>query len=379
MHLLSILTAIASVAGIGFYILCLYAAYDFTSEKSTTSSCTPGVSILKPLRGTDPGMYAAFRSHCLQDYPEYELIFGLSNLADPAAKLVAELQREFPDRAITLVHCPELLGANGKVSNLVQMLKQARFDHLIVSDSDITVPSDYLRRIMAPFADPQVGMVTCLYCGIPGNTLGSRLESIGISTDFSAGVLAARVLQGVKFGLGSTLAMRRSDLEQVGGFESLVEYLADDYQLGARIFALGKEVVVSDVVVDHHLPDYTFREFFVHQMRWARAIRDSRKVDYIGLAATFGVPWALATVLVARGAAWSIVLLAITLVARLVLAFVMTSKVLSQPLSMVDYLLVPVRDVVALLVWVVSFAGHTIHWRGLKFRLKKGKLYPMEA
>jgi len=258
------------------------------------------------------------------------------------------------------------------------MLKQASHDHLIVNDSDIKVAPDYLRRVLAPFADPQVGMVTCLYRGIAGRTFGSRLESIGIATDFSAGVLAARVLQDVKFGLGSTLALRRSDLQQIGGFESLVDYLADDYQLGARIAALGKRVIVSDVIVDHHLPDYSFGEFMAHQMRWARAIRDSRKLDYLGLAATFGVPWAIATVAVARGATWSWLLMAVALFVRFTLARTMTRQVLRQPLGFSDYLFIPVRDLAALFVWIASFAGHTIDWRGRKFHLKDGKLYPVE-
>ncbi len=378
MHLMSIATAVAALAGIGYYVLCLYAIWDFKRSKREPSSFAPGVSILKPLRGTDPEMYEAFRSHCLQDYPEYELVFSVSDLADPAAELVRRLQEDFAERQIGLVHCPELLGSNGKVSNLAHAVKLARYDYLIVNDSDIKVAPDYLHRVLAPFADERVGMVTCLYRGIPGKTMGSRLEAIGIDSDFSASVLAARVVQGVKFGLGSTLVFRREDLERIGGFESLVDHLADDYQLGARIAALDKEVVVSEVVVDHHLPDYSFGEFIAHQTRWARAIRDSRKLDYIGLAATFGVPWALLAVLFAMGASWSWLLLSVTLGFRFAMAATM-SGVLGQPLSVVDYLLIPVRDVVALFIWIASFAGHTIHWRGLKFRLRDGKLYPMEG
>ena len=376
MTTLAIIFAAATCAGIGYYLLCLYAASDFLRATREPATFTPGVSILKPLRGTDPEMYEAFRSHCRQDYPEYELVFGVSDPADPAAALVVQLQREFPDRAIKLVVCERLLGANGKVSNLAQMVPQARFEHLIVNDSDIKVAPDYLRRVLAPMSDPKVGAVTCLYRAFGGKTLGSRLEAIGIATDFAAGVLAARLLQGVKFGLGSTIVFRRSDLAAIGGFESLVDYLADDYQLGARIAALGKEVIVSESVVAHHTPDYSFGEFLRHQTRWARAIRDSRKLDYVGLAATFGVPWALLAVVFARGASWSLILLAITLVLRFALARVMTRRVLQEPFTVADYLLIPIRDLAALFVWIASFAGHTIHWRGLKFRLKDGKLFP---
>ena len=379
MTALAIIFAVAACAGIGYYLLCLVAARDFLRTKREPASFTPGVSILKPLRGTDPEMYEAFRSHCLQDYPNYELLFGVSDPADPAATLVAQLQREFPDRALRLVVCERILGPNGKVSNLSQMVPQARFDHLIVNDSDIKVAPDYLRRVLAPMADVKVGAVTCLYRAFGGKTLGSRLEALGIATDFAAGVLAARLLQGVKFGLGSTIVFRRSDLAQIGGFEALVDYLADDYQLGARIAALGKKVVVSEQVVDHHTPDYSFGEFLDHQTRWARAIRDSRKLDYIGLAATFGVPWALLSVLFARGAIWSWILLAITVAFRFILAHAMTKRVLHEPLTLADYLLIPLRDVVALFVWISSFAGRTIHWRGLKFHLKDGKLMPVAS
>ncbi|MGZ4787004.1 MAG: glycosyltransferase, partial [Terriglobales bacterium] len=175
MHVLSIVTAIAALAGIGYYVLCLYAIRDFANAQTIQSGFAPGVSILKPLRGTDPEMYEAFRSHCLQNYPEYELLFGVSDLSDPAVELVKRLQSEFPKHQIRLVHCPTLLGANGKVSNLAHQLKQARYDYLIVNDSDIKVPPDYLGRVLVPFADPKVGMVTCIYRGIPGRTLGSHL------------------------------------------------------------------------------------------------------------------------------------------------------------------------------------------------------------
>ncbi len=213
------------------------------------------VSILKPLKGTDPDVYESFRSHCLQDYPEYEIIFGVSDPHDPAVASVQQLQREFPDHAIRLVVSPNILGANVKVSNLEQMLTSARFEHLIVNDSDIRVERDYLRRVIVPLADERVGMVTCLYRGIAVSTFGSKLESLGISTDFCAGVLVAKQLEGgLRFGLGSTLAFRRTDLERIGGFLSIVDFLADDYELGRRIAALGLEVQLSDVVVETHLP-----------------------------------------------------------------------------------------------------------------------------
>ena len=242
-------------------------------------------------------MYESFRSHCLQDYPEYEIIFGVSDPADPALQLVERLKLEFPQRAIRSMVCSENLGSNTKVSNLAQMLRQAKHENILVNDSDIRVPSDYLRRVMAPLADPQVGLVTCLYRGMASPTLGSRLEALGISTDFSAGVLAARQLEGgIRFGLGSTLAFRRRDLEAIGGFEALVDYLADDYEIGRRMAERGLRVTLSDVVVETFLPAYTLRQFVEHQLRWGRTVRDSRRWGYLGLALTFGFPWAVLAV-----------------------------------------------------------------------------------
>jgi ceramide glucosyltransferase len=380
-HLLLVLEMIAALgacAGAGYYTLCLWSAGRFlrAARRARPAAFAPPVSILKPLRGTDPEIYESFRSHCLQDYPEYELIFGVSDPGDPAVELVHRLKREFPGRAIRMVVCPQVLGTNLKVSNLVQMLPLARYDHLIVNDSDIRVPTDYLRRVMAPFAETKVGMVTCLYRGIAGRTLGSRLEAIGISTDFSAGVLAARQLEGIRFALGSTLAFPRSALEAIGGFDPLVDYLADDFELGARMARAGFEVRLSEVVVDHHLPDYSLRAFIDHQLRWARSTRDSRRWGYTGVVLTFGVPWAILACLLARGAPWTIGLLAVVAALRLVMAWAVGCKVLGDDQVPRQIYLVPLRDIAAMLVWAASYAGHTVAWRGDQFILEKGKLRP---
>jgi len=371
---LGVVSALGALGGCFYYVLSMVSARAFLGADRPLARFTPGVTFLKPLRGADPEMLEAFRSHCRQDYPEFEIIFGVSDPQDDAITLVRQLQQEFPERRIELLVADKALGANGKVSTLAQMLPLARFDYLIVNDSDIRVEPDYLRRVMEPFARPNVGMVTCLYRGIAAPTLGSRLEALGISTDFAAGVLSARMLQGVKFGLGSTLAFPREALEKIGGFEPLVDHLADDYELGARIADLGREIIVSEVVVDHHLPPYQFSEFSDHQLRWARAVRDSRKFDYLGLGFTFGLPWALLTLLVSRGAAWAVTLTSVTLLLRVTMALLVGRGVLRDR-QVTRYLwLIPIRDLVALVVWFVSFAGHTVRWRGLEFTLKNGKL-----
>jgi ceramide glucosyltransferase len=363
-----------------YYLLCLWSAATFLrARKASESACStqdlPPVSILKPLKGTDPDIYESFRSHCLQDYPEYEIVFGVSDVGDPAVASVQQLQRECSERSIQLVVCPNRLGANVKVSNLEQMVRIARYEHLIVNDSDIRVEPDYLRRVIAPLTKSRVGMVTCLYRGIASSTLSSRMESLGISTDFCAGVLAARQLEGgLHFGLGSTLAFRRSDLERIGGFKSIVDFLADDYELGRRIAGLGLKVQLSDVVVETHLPAYNLQGFLAHQLRWNRGVRDSRLGGYIGLVTTFGILWSLLNLIAARAAPWSWAVLGTVVLLRLAVALVVGKSVLCDS-QVVKYLwLLPVRDLAAVALWMASFVGHTVTWRGDRFQLKSGRL-----
>jgi len=377
---------IVAVAGMfsssAYYLLCLWSAARFLRETKVARRAdlpptlfAPPVSILKPLKGIDPETYESFRSHCLQDYPEFEIIFGVNDPDDPAIDSVKELQREFPDRRIHLVVSSKILGANVKVSNLAQMLAESRYDFLIVNDSDIRVEPDYLRRVIAPLSDARVGMVTCLYRGVAAAPLGSRLEGLGISTDFCPSVLVARQLErGIRFGLGSTLAFRRAELEKIGGFISFVDYLADDYELGKRIAGLGMAVKLSDVVVETYLPAYRLRDFFAHQLRWARGVRDARTGGYLGLVFTFGLFWSLLAVAASRGALWACGSLAVTLVLRLAVAFVVGHRVLRDRDVLRDAWMIPLRDLLAVAVWIVSLGGQTVMWRGDRFQLKAGKL-----
>jgi len=374
------LAAALALCGIGFYVLCIWSARSFLRTAGKKQfSFTPPVSILKPLRGLDPQMYESFRSHCVQDYPEYEIIFGISEADDPAGTAVQKLIAEYPGCRIRLVVCPEVLGNNRKVSNLVQMLAHARYDHVLINDSDIYVPPDYLRRVMAPFARAQVGMVTCPYRGIPANTLGSKLESLGISTEFIPGVLVARQIEnGIHFALGSTLAMSRAALDSIGGLQPLVDYLADDFQLGLRISQAGFDVVLADVVVETHLPAYTMAGFFQHQLRWARSTRDSRRKGYIGLLLTFALPWAVLAVLLAPHTWWSWSVLALAALLRVAVALQVGLSVVHDR-GVLRYLwLLSVRDVAAFWVWFLSFGDNKVHWRGEIFILEKGRIRPAE-
>ena len=387
MHLTTrvVLEAVAAFGTLGslfFYLLSGFGLISFlsyrrkkTAQPNPPDGPLPPVSIFKPLKGVDPEIWDSFCSHCEQDYPEFQIIFGVSDPHDPAIEVVRKLQAKYPNRQIDLIECRQILGANVKVSNLAQMLPAARYEILLVSDSDIRVPKDYLRRVVAPLRDDSVGLVTCLYRGIAGPSLGSHLEALGISMDFVPGVLSARVLEGgIQFALGSTMIFRREELKTIGGFEVLLDYLADDYELGRRISERGKRVELSEVTVDTFLPSYSFRQFLEHQLRWARTIRDVRPRGYLGTVLTFGLPWSIAMLLTARGAPWAWTLAAITLAARVVVGLATSWFALEDRQALNNIFLLPLRDLIAPLVWAASLAGHQIHWRGDVFYLKDGRL-----
>lgn len=369
------------LCGIGFCFASIYSARRFrrSASRHTSDGFAPAVSILKPVKGADSSSYQAFRSHCLQDYNgEYQIIFGLNDAADPAIPLLEHLIAEFPARDIRLLICSKVFGANRKVSNLVHLLREAKYEYVLVNDGDIHVPREYLNAVMSRFSSPTVGLATCLYRGRPSGTLGSRLEALGISTDFAAGVLTASYVEkGLQFALGSTLAMRRSALEKIGGFQTIVDYLADDYQLGKRIADADFKVELAPIVVETSVPPYSLPQFWEHQMRWARTMRVSRPGGYRGLVLTYPTPWAILLVLINPSLSSSWALLLAALVARIATAFSVGWVTLRDQFLFRDLWLMPLRDLLALAVWLWSFVGNTISWGGEKFRLKDGRMQPI--
>src|SRR6185312_5447760 len=363
-----IVAALLTASGMAYGVIALWGARDFDRRWRVdrgVNAFAPGVSILKPVKGAEPRMYAG----------EFELLFGVSSLEDAAVADVARLRVEYPEVAIRLVECSERLGTSGKISNLIQMLREARFEHIVINDSDILVSPRYLERVMGPLEDAETGLVTVPYIGRAENTLWSKLEALGIATDFMPGVLTARKLEGgIRFGLGSTLATTKSALEAAGGLEALVECLADDYEIGARIAAAGMRVELVKEVVETTVPAYTLRGFCEHQLRWARTTRDSRRWGYAGLGVTYVVPWALATVVASGGALWSFSLLSLALLVRVSVALSVGVGILQDGQVLRDIWLLPLRDVFGLGFWLWSFAGDTVVWRGEKFRLRRGKL-----
>ena len=410
-----VVTSLLSVGGLVYMLLALWGARDFgrrsrrvRAEAVAEAGFAPDVSILKPVKGVDARMYAGLESHCRQVYAgRYEILFGVSDLGDPAVAEIERLRAEFPEVAIRVVECRERLGASGKVTNLVQMLREARYGYVLINDSDIRVSPRYLDRVMREFrgSDPthrfamngapgqtripfgndnkdgwRVGMVTAPYLGRTpdggrGLTVWSRLEALGISTDFLAGVLAARKLEGgIRFGLGSTLAMSREALAAAGGLEALVDSLADDYELGARIAAAGYRVELAPEVVETSVPGYGFGGFWEHQLRWARSTRDSRRWGYVGLGITYCVPWAMLNCVATGFELWSFSLLSLVLLARVAVALAVGVGVLNDGQVLRDLWLLPLRDWFGLVVWAWSFASDEVVWRGERFRLERGRL-----
>ncbi len=379
------LTTLLAVASLGYLAAAWVAARLFLRERRRVASSTgtPGVTILKSLKGLDPGMLDAFRSHCRQTYTgDYELLFGVHSLSDPAADAVLDLQREFPSRSIRLVECPEKLGANGKVSTLIQLVPHARHEILLVNDSDITVSPRYLEHIVAGFSAPSsdprpVGLVTALYRGRAHSTLPSRLEALTISTDFQPSVLLARLLErGLHYGLGSTLAVRREALDAIGGFPALADQLADDYELGARIDRSGFRIVLCPEAVETSVPPYGWRGFVDHQLRWLRTVRDARPGGYVGLLFTQTLVLALLNAIASGLSPVSLWILGLAFFLRLALAMTVGALVLADHQVLPSLWLLPLRDLVASALWVAGFASDTIVWRGHRFHVRRGRLHP---
>ena len=359
-----ILVLALAAAAAAYQLLALAAALRHLARKDLSPSKFPPVSILKPVRGLDPHFYEAIRSHAAQHYPEFEILFGVADPADPAIPEIERLMAEFPQRQIRMVRDSQA-AANPKVGVLIGLAKEARYPLLLVSDSDIRVPNDYLRSIVGPLDDPATGLVTCLYSGVSDHWPG-RWEAIGIATDFAPSVLVAPWVGVREFGLGSTLLFRGEDLKDIGGFESLADYIADDYQLARRLTGLGRRVVLARLAVETSLEGRTWGGIWRHQVRWARTIRVSRRGGYAGLPLSNGSVWALVAFL--AGAWWA----ALPLLALRILAGVTVGAgILGSRETARYFYLIPPRDLWGFAVWLCGLAGSTIEWRGRRLRLAR--------
>lgn len=338
----------------------------------------PPISIIKPVKGADAEALANFSSFCRQNYPEFQLIFALASADDPAGALIRQLMAAFPAVDIGLVIDGTSHGSNAKVGNLLNAWPAVKYDLVIVSDSDIRVGPDYLRRLAVHFADPDVGMVTSLYRSSAVHGAATALEALGISTEMVPNVLAAERFEGLSFALGASMACRRSAIEKIGGFDVLKDYLADDYQLGNRIFRAGFRLVLSGEFIESVMHRERLAAIFARQLRWSRTIRVSRPFGYLaaGLVHPFA---AIVAVLTLSGCTPpAAVAIGVLYAVRGVVA-VSFSRAFVKDCLLPRYLwLLPVRDALSFLFWGLSFTGNRVSWRGERFRLAAdGKISPV--
>ncbi len=359
-------------------IACLLVSDFFRSRPEPDVGFTPPVSILKPVRGLDAQAYENFASFCRQDYPDFELLFGVADPADPAVPVVERLRRDFPQCPIRLI-VAQAFGANRKASILHHLASQARHEILVVSDSDTRVTPEYLRRVVAPLADEKVGLVTCPYRGEAAMTFTARLEALHMGATFLPSVMVARKFLKMRFAMGATIALRRQALNRLGGFAAVADYLADDYQLGVRIADLGYRVQLSNYIVLIILGATTFQEQWTREVRWARTNRVCRPREYPGILLTFTTPLAATLALLSGFATleWRIFL--ISLLLRWWVAWRVTGY--TGDWEARRWLLwLPVRDMLSALVWCVGGVGRHIVWRGEAYvLLPGGRMQPLSS
>jgi ceramide glucosyltransferase len=372
---------VVAMAPLAYYVTAIIAAARFfhRERSRSLSSYTPPVSLLKPLKGVDFASYENFSSFCHQDYPEYEILFAVNDNSDPAVPLILRLATEFPARQIRVITGAAQIGANKKVNNLIALAREARHHILVLTDGDVRVGSNYLREVVAPFADAKTGAVTSFYRGIAQKSLGAELEAIGASSDFFAGVLVAEWKEGMTFALGASIGTSKQWVSKIGGFEAIADMHSDDYELGHRIAKAGGKVLLSREPVWTMYPAQTPRGFWNHQVRWARTVRLCRPVSYLGLIFTHGLPWVVLAA-VAAPAKWiAAAYLFAYLILRLVMAWTVGIWGVGDDVLRRKLWLVPLRDAVYFAVWLASFASNRISWGGEQFKMKKGQMVPADS
>jgi ceramide glucosyltransferase len=377
-------TEIFNIFNISVILICLCSAsylifaiiavelFNLKRKKSVTSTeFQPAVTILKPVYGLDPEMAENLRSFCQQDYPNYQIIFGLHDNNDPAIPVIKKIVKEFKNIDVSYIVNSKLHGANHKVSNLINMYPTTKHDYVLIADSDMRVPNNYLANVMSPFSDSKVGAVTCLYSGSARGKIASSLNAMFINEWFLPSVLISKILQPIKYCLGATMIVRRSLLDEIGGFKVLSNYLADDYMLGKLVSDLGHKIHLSNFIVENIVEETSIKDLIAHELRWARTLR---RVEPLGYAFTFltdtfvvSCITAITIYLSTSNLLWSLSPILLILIARIIL-HVRTTQITTSKRA--GYIwLIPLRDVLSFYIRVVSFTGNSIKWRNNSFNV----------
>jgi ceramide glucosyltransferase len=364
----------ATIGGLVYYLLVIVATRKLrksVAAASPESENFPLVSLFKPLRGADADLERHLESFFVQDYPAFEILFAVRHETDPAVAVAGKLQARYPKVSTQMIFTGEPPYANAKVYSMKKMTELAKGEIFVITDSDTSVDGEYLRRMAADFAPSNVGAVTNLYRGVSGDDLWSKLEALGMSTDFMAGVVTANYLEGMKFALGPSMAIRADCLRVIGGFEAMADYLADDFVLGHWTANAGYQVVLSTKVINHHATAMGFINSFKHRLRWNRSSRFSRPSGYYGQGFTYGLPWALVLFLIAPFW-WSGALLGTAIAVRFWLAFELAARLLDDRAALKHFWLIPMQDLLSFATWIGAFMGREIIWRNERYRLLEG-------
>ena len=367
MYLLLVVLVVLVSGSLIYCSLAVWAAWKYLAVKSPTPITLPAISILKPLSGLDDGLAENLRSFFDQDYPDFEIIFAIRGADDPAAEVARAAMAEFHSVPSRLLVVGESPGPNAKVFSLSQMLRSARHEVIVMADSDTRVDRGFLRVVAGEMSGTGVGLVTCPYLAVAGRSFWSGLEAIGLNTEFLSGVLVARLLIGMDFALGPAIATRKSLVNEIGGFERLQNYLAEDFVMGNLMAASGHRVVLSSCKVEHRIGAQSLGPNLEHRLRWARSTRRSRPLGYIGQLFTNPLP--LGLFLLAVDPSWWL-LVAIAFSFRLAAAWAAAYRVLGNQLTVLQWLLVPMQDLASFAVWLSGFFGRTVMWRGRRYDVR---------
>jgi ceramide glucosyltransferase len=362
-----------------YYLLTIWSALRFFARpKQKINGFAPPVSILKPVRGLDPGAYENFASFCRQDYPEYEVLFCVGDPDDPSMPVIERLQADFPQSRIRVLFGSGRVAANDKVAKLVRLAQEARYEHLVINDSDVRVRPDYLRSVVAPLENPKVGAVTCFYVSVGDHTFIEHLQTAGMLSDFYAGLLVARELDGVKFALGPTIATTRAKLAGFGGYQAIENRPGDDLLVGRLIAEQGYQIELSRYTVETVSDYQTLNDLLHKRLRWLVVMRHMRPAGHLGLLFTQGLLWSAIAVLVHPTWASAALYFGAYLVLRVAMTWLIGGYGLKQEQLWRKMPVVFCWDAFALVMWGASFLRNTIRWRGGSYYIRGGELVPAE-
>lgn len=380
MTVFEILLITCVIISISYYVFSFYSTISFFKKETyTDNNYLPPVSILKPINGIEDGIYENFTSYCKQDYSGYQVIFGVRNSNDPAIDVVKKVIDAFPENDIELVICNDSIGINPKINNLNNMYKKAKYNIILTNDSDTRVNGNYLKKVVSPFRDESVGLVTCVYRENNLNNLASMIESLSINHEFLPSIMIAQKVEQLSYAFGVTIAAKRDTLESIGGFKELSNYLAEDFHLGKKVFEAGHKLFLSDYIVDVIPEQRGFVDFFKHQLRWSKTIKTCRPIGYFFAAFfKYGIVPSLAYLFVSfcsstgisSARVLSVILFVVFLSVRIIAASIISYKYTKDRKT--TLLLLPIGDLISFIIWCISFLGNKTTWRGHKFILKKG-------